>query len=318
MEKKVLITRNLPGKGIGLLKKECSLLCQPPEEPMPREKLLELIPEADALICLLSEKIDKEVLDRAVKLKIISNYAVGYNNIDVSYATKKGIYVTNTPDVLTEATADLAWALMLSAGRRIVEGDNLVRNGQFTGWAPDLLLGAEVYGKTLGIIGFGRIGQAVARRAVGFGMKVVYWSRTRKTSLENLTGIEYKTLDELLEVSDFVSVNVALTPETHHLISKNEFAQMKNGVVLVNTARGPVVDETALVKALKTGRIRAAGLDVYEEEPKVHPELLQLKNVVLAPHIGSGAEETRAKMTNMVVSDVLAALKGSKPIHAIN
>lgn len=315
---KVLITRNLPGDGIDLIRKDYDLLIEPLESPMSRKQLLELIPEADALICLLSEKIDREVLERANNLKVISNYAVGYNNIDVELATEKGIYVTNTPDVLTEATADLAWALLMSAARRIVEGDKMVREGRFRGWAPDLLLGSEISGKTLGVVGLGRIGEAVARRAKGFNMKVIYWSRERKPHKEESLNIEYRSFNDLLKESDFISLNVALTEDTYHLITEKEFALMKDKAILINTARGQVVDEEALVDALKTGKIRAAGLDVYENEPEVHKDLLKLDNVVLAPHIGSGTDETRGKMSKMVAENVLAALKGNRPPNAIN
>lgn len=316
--KKVLITRQLPGDAVEKLKEECDLLCDPPSDQMPRNQLLELIPEADALICLLSETIDREVISRAPKLKVISNYAVGYNNIDVAFATERKIYVTNTPDVLTEATADLAWALLLAAARRVVEGDEMVRQNRFTGWAPDLLLGLDVAYKTLGVVGLGRIGLAVARRAKGFGMRVLYWSKNRKEQWEEQFGLEYQPLDTLLQTADFVSLNVALTRETHHLIGEKEFSLMKNTAILVNTARGPVVDEAALAAALREKKIWAAGLDVYENEPEVHPDLLKLDNVILAPHVGSGTIDTRAKMAEMVVSNVLMALKGQRPTNAIN
>lgn len=316
--KKVLITRQLPGDAVEKLKEECDLLRDPPSDQMPRNQLLELIPEADALICLLSETIDREVISRAPKLKVISNYAVGYNNIDVAFATERKIYVTNTPDVLTEATADLAWALLLAAARRVVEGDEMVRQNRFTGWAPDLLLGLDVAYKTLGVVGLGRIGLAVARRAKGFGMRVLYWSKNRKEQWEEQFGLEYQPLDTLLQTADFVSLNVALTPETHHLIGEKEFSLMKNTAILVNTARGPVVDEAALAAALREKKIWAAGLDVYENEPEVHPDLLKLDNVILAPHVGSGTIDTRAKMAEMVVSNVLMALKGQRPTNAIN
>lgn len=316
--KKVLITRQLPGDAVEKLKEECDLLCDPPSDQMPRNQLLELIPEADALICLLSETIDREVISRAPKLKVISNYAVGYDNIDVAFATERKIYVTNTPDVLTEATADLAWALLLAAARRVVEGDEMVRQNRFTGWAPDLLLGLDVAYKTLGVVGLGRIGLAVARRAKGFGMRVLYWSKNRKEQWEEQFGLEYQPLDTLLQTADFVSLNVALTPETHHLIGEKEFSLMKNTAILVNTARGPVVDEAALAAALREKKIWAAGLDVYENEPEVHPDLLKLDNVILAPHVGSGTIDTRAKMAEMVVSNVLMALKGQRPTNAVN
>ena len=316
--KKVLITRQLPGDAVEKLKEECDLLCDPPSDQMPRNQLSELIPEADALICLLSETIDREVISRAPKLKVISNYAVGYDNIDVAFATERKIYVTNTPDVLTEATADLAWALLLAAARRVVEGDEMVRQNRFTGWAPDLLLGLDVAYKTLGVVGLGRIGLAVARRAKGFGMRVLYWSKNRKEQWEEQFGLEYQPLDTLLQTADFVSLNVALTPETHHLIGEKEFSLMKNTAILVNTARGPVVDEAALAAALREKKIWAAGLDVYENEPEVHPDLLKLDNVILAPHVGSGTIDTRAKMAEMVVSNVLMALKGQRPTNAVN
>jgi len=316
--RKVLITRSLPGDALSQLKEASDFLIEPQSQPLPRGRLLELIPKADALICLLSEKIDKTVIDRAERLKVISNYAVGYNNIDLEYATKKGIYVTNTPDVLTEATADLTWALMLAVARRVVEGDKVVRSGNFKGWAPDLLLGNEVYGKTLGIIGLGQIGSAVAKRAKGFGMRVIYWSREKKIILEQQLNLEYMSLPELLKKADFVSVNVALTPATRHLLGQKEFSLMKKNAIIVNTARGPIIDEEALVEALKSGTIKAAGLDVYEKEPEVHPKLRELDNIVLAPHVGSGTEQTRAKMAQMVVDDVLMALNGQRPHHAIN
>ncbi len=316
--KKVLVTRDLPGDALSQLKGVSDFLIEPPTQPLSRERLLEVIPKADALICLLSETIDQTVMDRAKNLKVISNYAVGYNNIDLEYATQKGIYVTNTPDVLTEATADLAWALMLAAARRVVEGDKMVRSGNFKGWTPDLLLGSEVYGKTLGVIGLGRIGSAVIKRAKGFGMPVIYWSREKKTGFKEQLDLEYMSLPELLKKADFISVNVALTPQTRHLIGQKEFSLMKKNAIIVNTARGPIIDEEALAEALKTGLIKAAGLDVYENEPDINPELRELDNVVFTPHVGSGTEETRAKMAQMVVDDVLLVLKGQKPLHAIN
>lgn len=316
--KKVLVTRALPGDALSQLKEVSDFLIEPPSQHLSRERLLEKIPKADALICLLSETIDQTVIDRAKNLRVISNYAVGYNNIDLEYATQKGIYVTNTPDVLTEATADLAWALMLAAARRVAEGDKMVRAGNFKGWAPDLLLGSEVYGKTLGVIGLGRIGSAVAIRAKGFGMRVLYWSREKKSSLEKQLNLEYMSLPEILKKADFISINVALTPQTRHLIAQKEFSLMKKNAIIVNTARGPIIDEKALVEALTSGKIEAAGLDVYENEPDIHPKLRELDNVVLAPHIGSGTQETRAKMAQMVVDDVLMALKGQRPLHAIN
>jgi len=321
MEKnfEVLITRKIPEIGIDLLKAAgYKVTVNENDQPLPRVELLESIEKFDALVCMLSDKIDKEVLDRAKRLKVIANYAVGYNNIDIEEATRRKIFVTNTPDVLTAATADLAWALLLAVSRRVVEADHFLRQGKFKGWAPELLLGTEVSGKTLGIVGAGRIGQAVGHRALGFDMKILYYSRQPKPEFEQATGAHFLALDELLATADFVSLHCPLTPETHHLLNEERIFAMKKGAILINTARGPVVDEKALVKALKKRHLAGAGLDVFENEPEVHPELLSLNNVVVLPHIGSATVETRSEMARMVAKNVISALEKGVPVNPVN
>ncbi len=315
----VFVTRKLPGQGLERLRDLCEVTVFPEDRNMTKEELLEIIPGQDAVITMLANPIDSEVIGAGQKLKVIANYAVGFNNIDLAAATARGIAVVNTPDVLTAASADFAWALLLATARRVVEGDALVRAGRFAGWAPELLLGVEVHGKTLGIVGAGRIGQAVAKRARGFAMRILYHNRTRlPEDVERELGLEYADLDALLKEADFVSLHCPLTPETRHLIGEREFGLMKPTAVLINTARGPVVDEGALVQALREGRIYGAGLDVFENEPALHPGLAELPNVVLAPHIASAGRETRLQMVDLVVSDVLAVLKGQRPRNLVN
>jgi glyoxylate reductase len=246
-------------------------------------------------------------------LKVIANMAVGYDNVDLEAARERGVMVTNTPEVLDETTADTAFMLLLAAARRLGEGERIVRSGRWEAWGPKMLIGPDVWGKTLGIVGFGRIGQAMARRARGFDMEVFYTARSRKEDVENELGTRYAQLDELLQTSDFVSLHTPLTEETRHLIGAGELKKMKPESVLVNTSRGPIVDEGALADALAQGRIFAAGLDVYEEEPEVHPRLLELENVVLAPHIGSASIETRDKMATLAAENISAVLRGEKP-----
>lgn len=316
---KVFVTRKLPGQGLDKLKETCEVTVFPEDRDMTKQELLEAVAGQDALISMLSNPIDAQVIGSGTKLKVIANYAVGFNNIDLEAASARKIPVVNTPGVLTDASADFAWALLLSTARRVVEGDELTRAGRFSGWAPELLLGVEVHGKTLGIIGAGRIGQAVAKRALGFSMRVLYHNRRRlPESVEQELNMEYADLETLLKESDFVSLHCPLTPETKHLIGARELGLMKSTAVLINTARGPVVDEAALVQALKERQIWAAGLDVFEEEPKLHPGLVELPNVVLAPHIASAGVETRHKMVAMVVEDVLAALDGRRPRNLVN
>jgi len=315
----VFVTRKLPGQGLERLRDLCEVTVFPEDRNMTKEELLEIIPGQDAVITMLANPIDSEVIGAGQKLKVIANYAVGFNNIDLAAATARGIAVVNTPDVLTAASADFAWALLLATARRVVEGDALVRAGRFAGWAPELLLGVEVHGKTLGIVGAGRIGQAVAKRARGFAMRILYHNRTRlPEDVERELGLEYADLDALLKEADFVSLHCPLTPETRHLIGERELGLMKPTAVLINTARGPVVDEGALVQALREGRIYGAGLDVFENEPALHPGLTELPNVVLAPHIASAGRETRLQMVDLVVSDVLAVLKGQRPRNLVN
>lgn len=281
--------------------------------PQPRERLLERVAGAESLICSLFDRIDDELFDHAPRLRVVAQFGVGYDNIDLAAARERGLTVTNTPDVLTEATADLAWALLLAAARRVGEGERLLRRGQWTGWEPGQLLGAQVSGATLGIVGAGRIGTATGLRAKGFGMRVLYTSRGANRTLETGVGARRVQLEKLLRDSDFVSLHVALAPETRHLLNAERLAMMKPTAVLVNTARGAVADEAALAEALASGRIAAAGLDVYENEPRVHPRLLELENVVLAPHLGSATRSTREAMGLLAARNLIAALAGRRP-----
>ncbi|MCS7175458.1 glyoxylate reductase [Pseudothermotoga sp.] len=317
---KVFVTRKILEEGLNMLREKFDVEVSDYDGVIPRRMLLEKVKGVDAILSLLTDTIDAEVMDAAgPNLKIVANYAVGYNNIDVEEATKRGILVTNTPGVLTETTADLAWALMMAIARRIVEADRFVREGKFRGWEPMLLLGTDVYGATLGIVGFGRIGQAMARRALGFNMKVLYYDNARvPEQIEKELKATYVDLPTLLKESDFVSLHVPLTKETHHLIGEKELRMMKRGAYLINTARGPVVDEKALVKALKEGWIKGAALDVFENEPEVEPELLKLDNVVLAPHIASASYATRSRMSIMVAENIIKALNGEVPPNLVN
>jgi glyoxylate reductase len=315
---KVFVTRRVFPEALMQLEKRGIAYEVNAGPPLSEQELMERIKDVDGLICLLSDRIDREVLEAGERLKIVANVAVGYDNIDVNTATERGIMVTNTPDVLTEATADLTFGLLLAVARRIVEGDKLAREGRFHGWELDFLLGTDVHGKTLGIVGFGRIGQAVARRARGFGMHILYYNRTQKSELEEELNVEFVDFEELLQRRDFVSIHLPLTPETQHLFGAREFELMKPTAFLINVARGPIVDEEALVQALKAKEIAGAALDVFEHEPRVHPELLKMDNVVLTPHIGSAARETRIKMALTAVENVIAALEGRKPPHLVN
>jgi glyoxylate reductase len=316
---KVFLTREIPKKGLDILANECELIINTENRSLTEDEIIENMRGTQGLISLLSDSINSKVIESNPDLKIISNYAVGYNNIDVDTATRLGIKVTNTPEILTETTADLTWALLLSVARRIVYSDKFLRDGKFKGWAPKLLLGTDIYGKTLGIIGFGRIGQAVAKRARGFNMKVYYYKRNPiSKDEEKELCVEYKNFSDLIKISDYITINAPLNDDNYHMFSTEEFLQMKNSAILINAGRGPIVDENALVKALKSKDIAGAGLDVYEEEPLVNPALLELDNVVLTPHTGSATVETRDKMAVMVANDMLLGLRGERPLHIVN
>ncbi|MBM3212525.1 D-glycerate dehydrogenase [Candidatus Poribacteria bacterium] len=317
---KVYVSRPIPEPGLEVLRKAaCDFEVKPTDELVSKEELLEKVKGRDALLCLLTEKIDKDIIKAGDKLKIIANYAVGYDNIDVETATKSGIWVSNTPGVLTDTTADMAWALIFSVARRIVEADKYVRAGKFKGWSATMLLGGDVYGKTLGIVGAGRIGVSVAKRAVGFNMRIIYADVRPNLEMESdKIGAKKVDMDTLLKESDFVSIHVPLMPETRHLIGRRSLAMMKPTAYLINTSRGPVVDEEALAEALRNKVIGGAGLDVYEKEPEIHPGLMELDNAVLAPHIASGSVETRGKMAMMAAENVVAALNGKTPPNAVN
>ena len=310
----VAVTRWLPPPGIAPLQADNrTVQYRDIDEPPSPAELLELVRGARAILSLLTERIDDAVLDAAgPQLQVVANMAVGYDNIDVAACRRRGIVVTNTPDVLTEATADLTWALLLAAARRIGEGERLVRARAWTGWRPGQLLGMGLQGKLLGIVGMGKIGSAVARRAGAFGMTVCYHNRSESTSAAAL-GARRASLDELLRTSDIIVITAPSTPETHHLIDHAALAKMKPTAVLVNTARGPLVDEAALVDALQSGRLRACGLDVYEQEPTIHPGLFDCENAVLLPHLGSGSEEARAGMVELACANIVAVLNGNQP-----
>ncbi len=316
---KIFLTRELPPESMRILSEASELTYNQEDRVLSKQEIIRGVRDADGLLCLLTDSIDEEILEAAPNLKVVANFAVGFNNIDVAAATRRRIPVTNTPGVLTDSTADMAWALLMDAARRLSEGDRLVRTRQWTGWGPLQLLGADITGATLGIIGLGRIGQALARRARGFEMRVCYWNRTRLSEQEESElGVQYCSMDTLLGESDFLSLHVALNDETHHLIGASELGRMKPNAILINTARGPIVDEAALVEALKTGVIAAAGLDVYEREPILERELYDLENVVLAPHLGSATIGTRTKMGNMAVENCLLACQGQRPINLVN
>lgn len=315
MKKNVFITRQLPEIGINLLKERYDVKVASSEEIA---DLAANIGDFHALIPLLSEKIDERILKAGRSLKIVANYAVGYNNIDIEIAKKYNIMVTNTPGVLTNATGEIAFALLITLTRRIIEADRFTREGKFTGWEPLLMLGDELKGKTVGIIGMGRIGQDMAMKCRAFGMNIIYHSRKAldKETEESLCAA-YRGFDDLLSESDVISLHTPLTIETFHLINNDAFEKMKSGVYLINTSRGEVVDESALVRALQSGKVKGAGLDVYEFEPEVSKDLISMGNVVLLPHIGSGTIETRTRMSEMVAKNVIAALEGEIPENLI-
>jgi glyoxylate reductase len=319
----VLLTRRIPSVVLARLEDACDVDLYTGEQVIPRQELLSRIRGKHALLCLLTDRVDRDVMAAGADLKIIANIAVGYDNVDVAAARERGVPVTNTPDVLTEATAELTWALILAATRRIAEGERLVRRGAWKGWALDFMLGMELRGKQLGIVGLGRIGSAVASRAPAFGMHVACCTldgqvRASAASPLPVPDVQFLPLDRLLSTSDVVSVHVPLTPATRHLVDRAALMRMKRSAFLVNTARGPVVDEAALAWALGERLIAGAALDVYEEEPRVHPGLLDLDNVVLAPHLGSATSETRSAMAALAVDNVIAVLQGRPPLTPVN
>lgn len=317
--KPVLVTRPLPLEVMDYLRARCDVSVPDEDRPMPREELLRDCVGRRGILAMLTDRIDEEVLDAAgPDLAVVSNYAVGYDNVDVAACTRRGVAVTNTPDVLTDATADMAWALILAASRRVAEGDRLVRSGRPWSWSPGFMVGHDVTGKILGIVGFGRIGRAVAARARGFSMRVLCHSRSRDPQAERELGVAFRNLPGLLGESDVVTVHVPLNPETRHLFSASAFRAMKPTAVFVNTSRGPIVDEAALADALASGEIAAAGLDVYEREPEVHPGLLKVENVVLAPHLGSATVETRTAMGMLAAENLVAVLEGRRPNALVN
>ena len=315
---KIFVTRKIPAPGIELLKKEGTVDINPHNRVLTKEEIIKGIKGKDGLLCLLTDPIDKVVINAEPQLKMIASYAVGYDNIDVAAATKLGIPVSNTPGVLTETTAELAWALLFAVARRIVEGDTFTRKGTFKGWEPLLMLGQDVTKKTLGVIGTGRIGTAFALKSKGFLMNILYTDEQRNEHLEKELGATKVPLSKLLKESDFISIHVPLTKATHHLIDEKELRLMKKTAVLINTARGPIINEKALVKALREQWIFGAGLDVYEREPEISKELVRLQNVILQPHTGSATIETRTKMALMATENIIIGLKGGVPPNCVN
>ncbi len=317
---RVYVARRLPDPAMERLREHVDMTVWPTDElPPSRDVLLKETAASDGLLSLLTDRVDGALLDAAPRVRVVSNYAVGYDNIDVDAATARGVVVTNTPGVLTETVADFAMTLLLAAARRVVEADRFTREGRWKSWEPMLFLGQDLYGATLGLVGLGRIGAAVARRAHGFDMQLLYHDVVRREDLEADLGLEFTSLEDLLRRSDFISVHTPLTPQTRHLISADQFRLMKRSAVLVNTARGPIVDPDALHRALADRRISAAGLDVFEVEPVPadHP-LLRLDNIIVAPHIASASVDTRTKMALMAVDNLLAALGGTRPPNFVN
>ncbi|MCI0586463.1 MAG: D-glycerate dehydrogenase [Planctomycetes bacterium] len=326
MTSRILATRRLPDAGWEILRKgvAVTLLAEKDDELVPRERILAAIPEADVLVSLLTETIDKEILEAGKRLRGVANMAVGFNNIDVPAATALGLPVSNTPGVLTDTTADLAFALLLAVARNLVPSDRYMREGKFKLWGPSLFLGADVSRggdgrpKTLGIVGFGRIGQAVFRRAQGFDMRVLAFDPPLKALIDKTGGVEYADFATLLAESDFITLHTDLNPSTRHLFDERAFDSMKPNAILVNTSRGPVVDEAALVEALKEGKIAGAGLDVYEDEPRMAPGLAELENVIVLPHIASASRDTRNKMATMCAENAAAHLMGIRAPNCVN
>ena len=318
MKWNVFVTRRISAEGLEELRKaDVNIDLHDEQEALPRDEMLARVRDCDGVIITGGERVDAGFFAAAPRLKVVSCHAVGYDNVDIAEATRRRIAVTNTPDVLTDATADLTWALLLGVARRVVEGDRLARSGEWRGLAPTLLLGVDVTGKTLGIVGAGRIGVAVAKRATGFSMRILYFARTAKPDMDAL-GARRATVDEVLRESDFLCVHVPLTAETRHLFGEAEFRKMKPTARFINMARGPVHDEAALARALREGWIAGAGLDVYEHEPKIDPELVRLPNALLLPHIGSATVETRRQMSILAAENLLAVLERRPCPNVVN
>jgi glyoxylate reductase len=315
---KIFITRKIPKAGLDLLEKHHEIELNPYNRVLKKQEILAGIKDKDGLLCLLTDNIDEEIINSEPKLKMISNYAVGFNNIDIKAAIKRKIPVSNTPGVLTNATSDMAWALLFSAARRVVEADRFTRAKKFKGWDPMLMLGQEITNSTLGVIGTGRIGTAFAIKSKGFDMNVLYFDKKTNNELEMELNAKKVGLNELITKSDFISVHLPLFPKTKHLIGEEEFKKMKNTAVFINTSRGPIVDEKALIKALKENWIFAAGLDVYENEPNISDELFQLDNVVLQPHSASATVKSRTDMAIMAAKNIIAGLRGEVPPNCVN
>lgn len=317
MKPKVYLTRQLPPAVMARLQRETDLVWRAEDRVATKTEIIAGMKGRDALLCNILDRVDADLLDSCPGLKVVANFGVGFNNIDVAAATARKIPVTNTPGVLTAATADIAFALLLAVARRLGEGERLVRAQKWTGWQPLQLLGADVAGATLGIIGYGRIGRAVARRAQAFDMRVIYWSRKRLPAADE-AGATYVSFDDVLRQSDFVSLHVAYNSETHHLLGEKQFALMKPTAFVINTSRGAIIDEAALVRALQTKRIAGAGLDVFEHEPQLEPGLCERENVVLAPHLGSATIGTRTRMGMIALDNLLAASTGQRPPNCVN
>ncbi len=319
MKPKVFVTRIIPKEGLEMLREVADVKVWEDELPPPRDILLKEAEDVDGLVSLLTDKIDAELFDTANKLKVVSNYAVGFDNIDLEEASKRGIMITNTPGVLTETTADLAFTLLMSTARRIVEADKFVRSGRWKTWGPMLMLGRDIYGAKLGLIGLGRIGYAVAKRAKGFDMDVMYYDLMRNEKAEKKLGLKFVEMEQLLKEADFVSIHVPLTSETRRLINKKTLSLMKKTSILINTARGPIVDENALYEALINNEIAGAGLDVTDPEPpSMDNPLLKLDNVIIVPHIASASIATRTRMVVMAAQNCIAGLKGDVPPNLVN
>jgi glyoxylate reductase len=318
---KVFVSRQIPGSALdGLKSSDHNVVVSEYDRPLSAEEFMERARDSDAILSLLTDKIDAEVIDAVgPQLKVVSNYAVGFNNINVEDATKKGVVVTNTPsNEVNESVAEHAWALMLALARRVVEADEVTKKGAYHGWVPGLFLGVNMVDKTLGIVGMGRIGKMTARRAKGWDMRVLYYKRSRDEEAEKELGVEFSDFDRLFAESDFISLHVPLTKDTHHMINKETLYKMKKGSYLINTARGPIVNERDLAEALRSGHLGGAGLDVFENEPNINAELVGMENVVLTPHIASATWEAREKMGQQAVDAIFKVLSGEKPENIVN